>query len=481
MRGRAVGAVVAGLAGLLGVAVLVGCGTDGSGPGADVLLRAHIRADQPGRIDQVTVATLTPGDTINIAGATAEVRRPDGSSDPVTLNLSDDGSTLTLGPATVVPSPHDAAAREGPRAEPGHADVLVLATIDAATPGEVTGVTVETVEAGDHLDITGATARIERANGTSDPVSLTINETGTAVTMGRATVAPYRSDYHYWYLDTVVIEGPVRVTDGPTGRTTVVGSLAFSFGVEPDGTVVGARTIHASIPTLGTAEDRRVVVDGMEPERAYVWTVITDKDGGVLYSRPYVANESGQAVIPDSQGQITAEILSGPASRIEMCLASWPRWPPPPVAGPGDGGGPGAGVPTRLDSLVINGPLRLKDGRTATWTQLGRLAFGFEVLDDGTVVAPEGIKWGIPTRGAGQHSTVVVRGLQPGDFAETAIEDASSRMAESRIYTADAAGLIEITDAFRGVRVGKLSGRHSSFAVFFARTDSNGDGLPDCF
>jgi hypothetical protein len=96
-------------------------------------------------------------------------------------------------------------------------------------------------------------------------------------------------------------------------------------------------------------------------------------------------------------------------------------------------------------------------------------------------VAPEGIKWGIPTRGRGEHTTVVVRGLQPGDFAETSVQDASGQMGQSGIHTADASGLIEITDAFRGVRAGRLSGRHSSFAVFFARTDSNGDGLPDCF
>jgi hypothetical protein len=481
MHGRGVRGAGASFTALAAVVGLVGCGTEGPGPGADVLLRARIVANEPGRIAQVTITTLTAGATINITGATAKVRRPDGSSDPVTLGISDDGSRLTLGPATVTPSPHDAATAESPRAEPGHADVPILATVDADTPGEVTGVTVQAAEAGDTLDIAGAHARIERADGTSDPIGLSVNEAGTLVTMGRASVVPYRSGDRYWYLDTIAIHGPVRVTDGHTGRTTVVGSLAFSFGVQANGAAIGPHTIRASIPTLGTAEDRRVVVDGLEPERAYVWTVITDKDGGVLYSRPYVADRSGEAVIPDTQARVTAELLSGPSSRIELCFAAWPRWPPPPLAPPSDGGGPGGGVPTRLNSLVIKGPVRLKDGRTATWTQLGSLSFGFEVLADGTVVAPEGVKWGIPTGGAGGHSTVVARGLAPGDFAETAVVEASNRMAESRIYAANPSGLIEITDAFRGVRADKLSGRRSSFAVFFARTDSDGDGLPDCF
>jgi len=461
---------------------LVGCAGSGeSGPAADVAIMTAIVADQPGQITSLAIATKQAGDTINAPDAKAEIRRPDGTADPVALKVAADGTKITVGRARVSP-PVSGAADRVSQGQPGHADVPVLATVVAPTPGEITSATVETLEPGDTMNIEGATAHVQHADGTSDPVTLSIDDAHTLVTLGRAPVSPDNWGSQYWTLETLVIDGPMSVTDGPTGHTTIVGSLAFSFGVKPDGMAMAPKQIHATIPTVGTAEDRRVVVDGLEPARGYAWTIITDRDGGMYYSHPYVADTSGQAIIPDSLGRITAEILSGPKSRIELCFAGWPRYPPPPTGPPTNGGAPGGGgVPTRLDALIITGPLRFKDGHTGTWTELGGLCFGFEVLPSAVVVAPDSLAFSIPTNRGGTNRTVVVAGLAPGDFAETAIESTHRRMYESRIYRADASGGITLTDAFANLTAHDLSGPRSSFALFFARTDSNGDGLPDYF
>ncbi len=482
MRARLACAVVV-LCVLAALPWLVGCAGSGeSGPAADVALATAIVADQPGQITSLTIATKQLGDTINAPDAKAQIRRPDGTSDPVPLTVAADGTKITVGPARVSPPPGPGPADRISQGQPGHADVPVLATVVASTPGEITSATVEALGPGDTMNIDGATAHVQHADGTSDPVSLAINDAHTLVTLGRAPVHTGNWNNQYWTLETLAIDGPVSVTDGPTGHTTVVGSLAFSFGVKPDGTAMAPTQIHATIPTVGTAEDRRVVVDGLEPARGYTWTVITDKDGGMYYSHPHVADTSGQAIIPDSLGRITAEILSGPKSRIELCFAGWPRYPPPPEGPPTDGGAPGGGgVPTGLDSLIITGPLRFKDGHTGTWAELGGLCFGFEVLPSTMTVAPDSIAFSIPTNRGGTNRTVVVAGLAPGDFAETAIESARGRMYESRIYRADPSGGITITDAFANLTAHDLSGPRSSFALFFARTDSNGDGLPDYF
>lgn len=199
------------------------------------------------------------------------------------------------------------------------ADVAVQATITTNTASvdramAITGVIVRTTAAGDTIDITGATARIERADGTSDPVALNINTTATRVSLGQATVVPSAT-----LLNKLVIDGPVGVTDGGTGTTTEIGTLEFAFEVLAGGVVVAPDTIDVNIPTRGAAKNQRVTCRGLSfSPRDYVKTVIIDNGGGRTESAVHGANSSGVAVLRDAQGNISARVLSGPNSRISM-------------------------------------------------------------------------------------------------------------------------------------------------------------------
>ncbi len=199
------------------------------------------------------------------------------------------------------------------------ADVAVQATVTTNTASvdsamAITGVIVRTTQPGDTLDITGATARIERADGTSDPVALNINTARTRVTLGQATVVPSAS-----LLNKLVIDGPVSVTDGASGTSTQIGVLEFAFEVLAGGVVVSPDTIEVNIPTRGAARNQRVTCRGLSfNPRDYVKTVIIDNGGGRTESAVHGANSNGVAILRDAQGNITARVLSGPNSRISM-------------------------------------------------------------------------------------------------------------------------------------------------------------------
>jgi hypothetical protein len=196
------------------------------------------------------------------------------------------------------------------------ADVPVLATI-ATGAYVINSVVVTTTVAGDEIDISSATAQVERADGTSGAVTLTANAAGTQVTLGQATVTSSTTQFN-----TLVINGPIRLTDGPTGSATVIGRLEFQFEVLADGTVVSPATVTVSIPTQGAAVDRRVVFTGLSANpRDYVKTIIRDNQGGVTQSSVHGADAHGRATLRDAQGNITAAVLSGNNSRVTIMFA----------------------------------------------------------------------------------------------------------------------------------------------------------------
>ena len=459
------------------LSLLVGCGDgDGTAAGVSVPLLGTVEV-APFTVAGVTLATTTAGDRFEAASLTARVERGDGTGADVDVALSLDGATLTLGEASVTPSDTGDLGAQAPT----QADVRVVATVGATTAGQISGVMLVARDPQDTFDLGAATAHVERADGSREDVTLSMNPDHTEVTLGSFTVEPPPATSWYWVLNRLVIDGPVWVTDGPTGTRTQIGSLAFSFGVDQHDEVVVPTALHACIPTLGVASDRRVVCEGLEPDSDYVWAAITDNEGGVTYSKAYMADDTGQAVIPDTLGLFTADRLSGPKSHIEMCFANTDRRTPPPVVWPPvpDGGGPGEGR-TRLNLLVINGPLQVRSG-AGTHTQLGRLRLGFEVLSDGTVVAPATFAFEVPTQGRARDRSLRLTGLQAQDFCQTRILDANGLPARSLLMRARANGDLVIPDAWAGRSATDLSGVASSLSLFIARTDGDRDGMPDWF
>jgi hypothetical protein len=196
------------------------------------------------------------------------------------------------------------------------ADVPLLATI-TTTADLINSVVVTTRVAGDEIDIAGATARVDRADGTSAAVTLTANAAGSQITLGQATVTSSTAQFN-----TLLINGPIRFTDGATNTTTVIGRLEFQFEVLADGTVVSPATVTVSIPTQGAAADRRVMFTGLSANpRDYVKTTIRDNGGGFTESSVHGADAQGRATLRDAQGSITAAVLSGNNSRITIMFA----------------------------------------------------------------------------------------------------------------------------------------------------------------
>jgi len=460
---------------VVALCVLIGCGDQGANaPGVEAPVQGTVQVG-PSTVNSVVLATTAAGDWFEDSGATATMERADGTTEDVEVTVSADGTTLTLGQATVTP-PLDGGAQA-----PTQADVRVVARVQSTTPGAIDSVTLTTRDPGDTLDIAGATAHVERADGSSEPVNLTINGDGTEVTLGPFTVEPTPGWRWYWILNRLVIEGPVSVEDGPTGTSTTIGSLAFSFGVDKRDHVVVPEALRACIPTIGVASDRRVVVEGLTPDHDYTWASITDNSGGVTYSKAYMADDAGQAVIPDTLGQFTADRLSGPNSHIEMSFGSTYKRTPPPIYWPPvyDGAGPGGGR-SGLNILSV-GPLRIAHAMAGGRTEIGRLRLGFEALDDGTVVAPATFSFSVPIRGLARDQSVAITGLQQGDFCQSRFVDNSGGVVRSPIVRVDSGGGALIRDAQGGLPASAYSGPDSSISLFFARTDANGDGKPDWF
>jgi hypothetical protein len=458
------------------LAVVAGCG-DGhwtaTAPG-DVPLTISVVADTPGTISSVTLATGR-ADTLDVTDASARIERADGTSRNVALANNITRNIVTFGEARVTPSGADVATSDAAADGSAQADVPFLAEIATGPPDQLASATVTALETGDTFDIAGATAKLERWNGASEPVAMSANAEGTVITLGPAALSPDPGQvWSRFYA--LVIDGPIVARDGPTATATEIGSLAFFFWVDLNGTLSVPSTIRASIPTLGCARDARVVIDGLTPREDTAWTVITDKDGGRVYSRWYAADASGQIVIPDSKLQITAEMLSGPRSRIELHFVNWWKTiaPPAPV-------GPDPHHRGQLNVLVVNGPIRIRNGITERTTEIGRLRLGFEVLADGTVIAPGHVKLNVPTNGTVGDPRVVVTGLEAGDFARTSVIDTGGARSQSRIHVADPSGAAAVPQALKGITAGRLSGPQSQIILLFARTDADRDGYPDVF
>ena len=199
---------------------------------------------------------------------------------------------------------------------PAQADVPIDGQI-ATGPNQITSVTVTTAAAGDSVDITGATAQVQRSDGTTADVALNANAGGTQVTLGAATVVPSAAQWN-----ALVIDGPIRFIDGATGTVTIIGRLEFRFEVLPDGTVIHPTTLSVRIPTQGAATDRRAIFGGLSANpQDFVQTIIIDNQGGTTESSIHGADAQGRAVLRDSQGSITADILSGNNSRVILMFA----------------------------------------------------------------------------------------------------------------------------------------------------------------
>jgi len=196
------------------------------------------------------------------------------------------------------------------------ADVLIRAIITTAA-NSITSVTVTTQEAGDQVTVAGATAQIDRADGTTAPVTLTATGGGTQLTLGTATVTPSATQFN-----TLTINGPIRFTDGATGTTTIIGLIEFKFEVLPDGTVVHPTGLTVAIPTQGAAKERRVIFTGLSAAPPdYVKTTIVDAHGGITKSSTHAADAQGRVILKDAQGNITASVLSGNSSKITLFFA----------------------------------------------------------------------------------------------------------------------------------------------------------------
>jgi hypothetical protein len=462
---------------LWAILTLVGCGGEDGPAGASVPVTGTV-VTAPFSLESVSLTTSGPRDWFEADRATARIERADGTSADVDLSVSGDGRTLTLGPAAVTAS----SGSEGSGQAPTQADVRVLATIQADTPGRIDGISLVARDAQDTFDITGARAYVDQADGGTADVALDINADGTEVTLGSFPVEPPAGPGRYWKLNHLTIQGPVWVTDGATDTRTQIGSLGFTFGAYDGDGVIAPTTVRACIPTLGVASDRRVVCEGLDPTD-YVWVAIEDIDGGVTYSRAYFPDENGQAVVPDTLGQFTAERISGPNSGIEVCFANTERYAPPPVAWPPvpDNGGPGGENGSRLNVLVIGGPLRVFHGGTERRTELGHLRLGVEVLDDGSVVAPATFALQVPVTGVASDPSIDLTGLQAGDFVQTRLLDRSGIATRSALVRAAADGRALVPDAWAGKLASALSGPAAGLSLFIARTDTDGDGHPDAF
>jgi len=461
---------------VVALSFLAGCGDEGANaPGVDAPIQGTVQV-APFAIDSVTLATTAVGDRFEADGATAVMERADGTSEDVDLTLSADGTTLTLGQAGLT------APLDGGVQAPTQADVRVVAKVQATKPGSIDSVSLTARDPGDTLDITGAVAHAEHPDGSTIPVNMAINADHTEVTLGPFTVEPTNEGYWFWWLNRLIIEGPVSVQDGATGSTTVIGSLTFAFGVDKADKVVVPTAVRACIPTIGVASDRRVVAEGLTPDIDYVWARITDNSGGVTFSKAYMADDAGQAVIPDTLGQFTADRLSGPNSHIEICFGNTYKRTPPPVYWPPvcDGAGPGGGDRGGLNILSI-GPLSVAYAMAGGRTEIGRLRLGFEALDDGTVVAPATFALNLPIRGLARDQSVRMTGLQPGDFCQSRFVDNSGQVIRSPTVRADSGGGAIIREAQGGLPASAFSGPDSRISLFFARTDADGDGKPDWF
>jgi hypothetical protein len=183
--------------------------------------------------------------------------------------------------------------------------------------GVIESVTVAAVDPSDTVDTAGASARIDRADGSSAPVPLQANPAGNALTLGPASGVPSTSAFN-----TLVLDGPVRITDGRTGTVVEIGRFELRFEVLRFGRVVCPQVVRATIPTRGAPTNNSITVEGLSPSPPdSVKAVIVDSDGGRTISRPHAADSLGQAVIIDALGRVTAEILSGPSSRVELWAA----------------------------------------------------------------------------------------------------------------------------------------------------------------
>jgi hypothetical protein len=445
---------------------LAGCGDSVGGNAIEVDLQATVQTG-PSAVDGITL-TAGAGGSFRLNGATARVERPDGTSAAVSLSLGAGDARLILGPAALV-----AAGDGGAQGGAPQADVRLEATFDVSQPDRVNQVVVRAVDPGDTFDITGATAEVRRPDRTVDPVALDISADGRQVTLGSFSVATQPGQLWYWWLNTVEIQGPVTVTDGPTGTQTQVGSLAFSFAAPPGEDFVAPTQVEACVPTLGAASEPRVIARGLRPKEDYAWIAITDKDGGVTYSRARYANASGVVTLPDTLGQFTADRISGPGTRIEIAFAADDKYPPPPVYPPyADGGGPGTENRSLddLNVLIIQGPLSVMDNLTKTAVELGDLRFGFEVLGDGTVVAPTDIRFSLPTRGVAPTQSVAATGLAEGDSAQAVTVDRQGHPTGSTVVQAEASGQALIPDALGGITATGLSGPDTSYGLYFWRT-----------
>ncbi|MBM3474528.1 MAG: hypothetical protein FJX75_14790 [Armatimonadetes bacterium] len=483
--GRTVVAIILWASVVATAPLLVGCGgSEAPFPTGRQEVPVEVTVDvAPFTIQEIALSTVWPGDRIDAAGATARIQRPDGTSDAMTLQVSADGKKLTLGQATVVPWD----AGDGVSQGTVSADVRLIAEIVTA-PGEITSVTLRTRDPGDTLDITGAEARVYRADSTDDVVNMTISADQTEVVLGPCALASVAS----WWGNYLYIDGPMVVQDGPTGSATEIGYLGLEVDVRSDGHVVIPATIRVSIPTIGTADDRRLVIEGLTPEHDQAWVAVGEQSGAWLSSKLYQADPSGQVIITDTMARVTAERLSGPDSSLWLNFTD-PDAPTPPPGPPGGGGGPpvppspgpGGGEEndegSRLNVVVIGGPLWVIHGKTGARTELGRIKFGFEVLGDGTVVAPEGLSLHVPASGTARESAVGVAGLEPGDFVRTRVVEDSGAATVSATYQANSEGSVSVLGALRGITALRLSGRHSSLSFWFARTDADDDGVPDCF
>ena len=202
-------------------------------------------------------------------------------------------------------------------------DVYIFAYPDPGLtqPGEpccIERVMVETWERGDQLDVSDAHAEVHRADGTIRPVTMEVAPEGNGVILRRILLTPSTAR-----LNTVVIDGPVRVRAEYGGGECVVGRLEFGAECLADGTVVVPDLIETGVPVTEDASLDYLWVDGLSREpRDWLKVIVVDNYGGRSESPPRKATGwwGWVNMVGDGWGG-SYKAISGPNSVLSLLFA----------------------------------------------------------------------------------------------------------------------------------------------------------------
>ena len=179
-------------------------------------------------------------------------------------------------------------------------------------------VSVETWNRGDQFDVSAAHAEVHRADGAVQPLTMEAAPEGNRVVLRRILLTPSTDR-----LNTVVIDGPVRVRAEYGGGECVVGRLEFGAECLADGTVVVPDLIETGVPVTEDASLDYLWVDGLSREpRDWLKVIVVDNYGGRSESPPRKATGwwGWVNMVGDGWGG-SYKAISGPDSVLSLLFA----------------------------------------------------------------------------------------------------------------------------------------------------------------